>query len=313
MIKEKIIDREYLEKLDKELEMIPLTFDPIFKGVFGNNIDLLKRFLNEVLELDLDVREMNVRLLNTELPKQNIREYQKRIDIYLCINNNIYIDIEINRSNFNRVKLRNYLYGSKTYSMLLESGDNISELEDKYFWQLNLNTEDKSVDYGEDIIVRYSLTKKSVYLDQDKIVLKFLEYYKKLYYTDKNELNEAGIWLAGLMSTNFVELFDIYSNILESDDLSNFIKDVIDMSLENFNIHEWEKEKLDALVYYNHYKDGVSEGFEDGFDNGFDNGFEEATVKTIKEMLKKEISLQDIADITNKSIEEIKQIKNSLE
>ena len=313
MIKEKIIDREYLEKLDKELEMIPLTFDPIFKGVFGNNIDLLKRFLNEVLELDLDVREMNVRLLNTELPKQNIREYQKRIDIYLCINNNIYIDIEINRSNFNRVKLRNYLYGSKTYSMLLESGDNISELEDKYFWQLNLNTEDKSVDYGEDIIVRYSLTKKSIYLDQDKIVLKFLEYYKKLYYTDKNELNEAGIWLAGLMSTNFVELFDIYSNILESDDLSNFIKGVIDMSLENFNIHEWEKEKLDALVYYNHYKDGVSEGFEDGFDNGFDNGFEEATVKTIKEMLKKEISLQDIADITNKSIEEIKQIKNSLE
>ena len=300
MIKERIINREYLKKLDKEIEMIPLTFDPIFKGVFGNNIDLLKRFLNEVLELDLDVREMNVRLLNTELPKQNIREYQKRIDIYLCINNNIYIDIEINRSNFNRVKLRNYLYGSKTYSMLLESGDNISELEDKYFWQLNLNTEDKSVDYGEDIIVRYSLTKKSVYLDQDKIVLKFLEYYKKLYYTDKNELNEAGIWLAGLMSTNFVELFDIYSNILESDDLSNFIKDVIDMSLDNFNIHEWEKEKLDALVYYNHYKDGVSEGFEDGFEDGFDNGFEEATVKTIKEMLKKEISLQDIAEVSKK-------------
>ena len=293
MIKEKIIDREYLEKLDKELEMIPLTFDPIFKGVFGNNIDLLKRFLNEVLELDLDVREMNVRLLNTELPKQNIREYQKRIDIYLCINNNIYIDIEINRSNFNRVKLRNYLYGSKTYSMLLESGDNISELEDKYFWQLNLNTEDKSVDYGEDIIVRYSLTKKSVYLDQDKIVLKFLEYYKKLYYTDKNELNEAGIWLAGLMSTNFVELFDIYSNILESDDLSNFIKDVIDMSLDNFNIHEWEKEKLDALVYYNHYKDGLSEGFEDGFEQGV----EENTINTIKEMLKNNASYEFISKI----------------
>ena len=65
MIKEKIIDREYLEKLDKELEMIPLTFDPIFKGVFGNNIDLLKRFLNEVLELDLDVIEMYVIILNT--------------------------------------------------------------------------------------------------------------------------------------------------------------------------------------------------------------------------------------------------------
>lgn len=116
---------------------------------------------------------MVVRMLNCELPKQNIREYQKRIDIYVCINEKIYIDIEINRSNFNRVKLRNYLYSSKAYSMLLETGDKVDELEDKYFCQLNLNTEDKSIDYGEDIIVRYSLTKKSIYFNQDKIILKF--------------------------------------------------------------------------------------------------------------------------------------------
>ena len=57
--------------------------------------------------------------------------------------------------------------------MLLESGEKVIDLEDKYFCQLNLNAEDKSIDYGEDIIVRYNLTKKSIYLDQDKIVLKF--------------------------------------------------------------------------------------------------------------------------------------------
>ena len=109
MIEDKmVINRDYLEMLDKNLEMIPITFDPVFKGVFGNNLELLKRFLNEVLELELDTNEMNIRMLNTELPKQNIREYQKRIDIYVCINEKIYIDIEINRSNFNRVKLRNY-------------------------------------------------------------------------------------------------------------------------------------------------------------------------------------------------------------
>ena len=122
-------------------------------------------------------------------------------------------------------------------------------------------------------------------------------------------MNEAGIWLAGLMSTNFVELFDIYSNILESDDLSNFIKDVIDMSLENFNIHEWEKEKLDALVYYNHYKDGLSEGFEDGFEHGI----EENTINTIKEMLKNNASYDFISKVTNKSIDEIKEIEENLE
>ena len=38
-----IIKREYLEKLDKELEIIPITFDQMFKSVFGKNLELLKK------------------------------------------------------------------------------------------------------------------------------------------------------------------------------------------------------------------------------------------------------------------------------
>ena len=33
IINKENIDREYLEALDKEIEMIPLTFDPVFKSV----------------------------------------------------------------------------------------------------------------------------------------------------------------------------------------------------------------------------------------------------------------------------------------
>lgn len=62
---------------------------------------------------------------------------------------------------------------TETNYKMIEDIKEVIYLEDKYFCQLNLNTEDKSIDYGEDIIVRYSLTKKSIYLDQDKIVLKF--------------------------------------------------------------------------------------------------------------------------------------------
>lgn len=213
------------------------------------------------------------------------------------INENIYVDIEINKSNFNRVKLRNYLYGSKTYSMLLETGKDISNLEDKYFWQLNLNTEDRSIDYGEDVIVRYSLTKQSIYMNQDKIVLKFLEYYRNLYYTDKNKLDEAGIWLAGLTATTFKELYDIYGNILDNDELSILIGDVIRMSKEDFNIHEWEKEKMDALVKYNYYKDGR----------------EENLIDIIKEMFKNNASIDFISKVTKKSEEELLKIKGAID
>ena len=297
MIKEKrIITREYLSVLDNEIELIPLTFDIVWKGVFSRNIDLLKRFLNEVLNLELDVNVMKVRFLNTELPKQNKKEYQKRIDLYVCINGNTYVEIEINRSNFERVKLRNYLYGSKVFSMLIDTGDSVSKLEDMYFIQLNLNTKDKSLNYGEDVIVRYSLTNERIYMEQDKIFLKFLEYYRNLYYTDVNKLDEGGVWLAGLTSTTFVELFDIYSHILNDEELTKLLKDVIDMSMENFNIHEWNREKMDELVKYNHYKAGKDETLNN----------------TVKEMLKNNISKEIISKVTKLSDTEIKEIEESM-
>lgn len=300
MIKEKLITKEYVDLLDNKIEMIPLTFDIMFKSVFSKNLDLLKRFLNEVLNLKLNINEINVRFLNTELPKQNKKEYQKQVDLYVCINDNIFIEIEINRSNFDKVKLRNYLYGSKIYSMFLDTREEAKLLKDKFFIQLNLNTKDKSLNFGEDIIVRYSLTNDYIYLEQDKIVLKFLEYYRNLYYTDSTKLDESGFWLAGLNSTTFSELFDIYSNILNNNDLTKLIEEVYNMSMENFNIHEWNKEKMDELVMYNHYKDGKEEGIK------------ETINITVKEMLKNNADIEFISKVTKLSNEEIKKIEESM-
>ena len=42
MVGERIIDKEYLKKVDKDVKMIPLTFDVVLKGVFERNRDLLK-------------------------------------------------------------------------------------------------------------------------------------------------------------------------------------------------------------------------------------------------------------------------------
>jgi len=192
--------------------------------------------------------------------------------------------------------MRNYLYCTKIYSMSLESGNNVSELEDKYFVQLNLNTKEKGKRIGREEIVLYNITKNEIYMEQEKIILEFIEYYKNLYYTDKKKLDESGFWLAGLGSTTFTEIFDIYSNILKKQELSSFIKGVVSMSLENFNIHEWEKEKMDALVNYNHYKDGINDGIEQNI------------INTIKEMYKNNIEIELISKITNKSIKEIKNI-----
>ena len=91
--------------------------------------------------------------------KQQIidKEYLKKVDILVILNDKIYVDIEANRSNFAKSKFRNSLYCDKLYTTLLETGDIAS--------QLNLNTEDKSISYGGDMIVLYSTTNKEISID----------------------------------------------------------------------------------------------------------------------------------------------------
>ena len=39
-----ILDTNYLCELDNKVKLLPITFDPIYKGIFGSNIELLKNF-----------------------------------------------------------------------------------------------------------------------------------------------------------------------------------------------------------------------------------------------------------------------------
>ena len=74
-----ILDTNYLSELDKKVKLLPITFDPIFKGIFGSNIELLKNFILSVLEIDIDRDKCKIRLLNNELPIENYKEYKKTV------------------------------------------------------------------------------------------------------------------------------------------------------------------------------------------------------------------------------------------
>ena len=132
-----IINKKNLKEIDKEVRLIPLTYDFMFKSVFEKNLEILKEFFIVLLHLEYDLEELDIRILNNELPKENYREYQKRIDVNIVLKNNIFVEIEINREDFSLVKYRNKMYADKLSSMLLESGDNYKKLENIYFYQLN--------------------------------------------------------------------------------------------------------------------------------------------------------------------------------
>ena len=48
------INKENIQKLDKKLSLIPLSYDRSFKSVFKINLDILRDFLKVVIPLDIN-------------------------------------------------------------------------------------------------------------------------------------------------------------------------------------------------------------------------------------------------------------------
>ena len=295
-----ILDTNYLCELDNKVKLLPITFDPIFKGIFGSNIELLKDFILSVLEIDIDRNKCKIRLINNELPPENYKEYKKNVYLNITLNDDIFIEIEINRSDFNKVKHRNFIYQNKIYSMIPEKGNDPKDIDNVIFYQLNLNTENKTETYGEHVIVPYDTTTKEIYIDNYYTILKYLEFYHKLYYTKSRKLERGELWLAALMSNSFSELYDILSKILSPDKLELIIEESKKTSLNDFNLHAWKQKEMKDLVINKRNRIIRKEGIQ----------YEKN--ETIKNMLKENISYELISKIVKKPIDEIKEIEKSM-
>ena len=300
--------KEYLEKLDKKIEMIPLTVDSAFKSVMTKNTKIFKRFLIETLDIDIDPNNSNLIFLDKELIKENYKEHGKTVDLNVKLDSNLLINVEVNRRDFETIKRRNKLYLEKLHTMQYEVGEDYKDLASEYIYQLNLNYKDKYKNIGENIIVSYDITSNKIFDDNIKIYIKHLEYYKNMFYTNPKSMTYDEIFMAGMMAENFTEIYNIMKNILSDKELNRFMGSMINMSKEYFPIHEWEKEKMDKLVRDTERKLAIEEGLE----QGLEQGREENTINVIKIMLKKKFPYQDISEISGKSIKEIKEIEKSI-
>lgn len=339
---------EELMKLDKEKEFIPLTFDGMFKGLFKKDLNLLKDFILSQLSNDIDSDMCNIQLLDSELVKDKYNEYQKTVDI--CVEmNNILVNVEINREYFKNVEKRNFIFADKLHTMMLHRGDDIESLENKIFVQINLNAVDKYDDnnkkltFGTDKVVLYGLDSGIVYNSNKFVLVKYLEYYRDVYYNKDEKLDEASLWLVLFTSKSYLEMYNILGKLFDDERREQFIRNVISMNNDKAIFEDWEMEKLNELVKYTSeknlkekamkegreqgHKEGRKEGHKQGFAEGLAEGLAEGhaeglaegeeklqvtIIHHIKNMLKENIDIELISKITNKTKEEILEIKKSL-
>ena len=296
-LKEKY-NEKYLRKIDKKNTFIPLTRDYVFKAIMTKNVDIFKDFLIETMDLNITEDNNYLIFLDKELIKGNFKEKGKTIDLNVRIGEDLIIDIEMNTSKYEVVQIRNELFVSKLNTLMFEVGDEYKSLRGKYIYQLNLNANpNEKGDIEPDEAEMTWRRKKKRFSDRQKIFNKYLVYYKNMYYNKTINMTYDEIFMAGLMSNSFTELYDIMKNILSTDKLNNFMESVINMSKEWISLHEWEKEKMDKMVAE---KERELE-------------LREYTEEMIKKMIENNADYDFISKVTNKSTEEIKEIAQSID
>ncbi len=292
------ITKEYLKQLDQTLPMIPLFYDRGFKSVFKINLDILKDFLKVTIPVNINKDDI-INLLDSEIPVTNKNEYKRSVDILVVINNKIFIDVEMNKSKFEYVSKRNFSYGDIISTRLIEKGEDINNLKYKYVYQLNLN-ENPYEDILEDDIVLYGLKTHKIYNSNRHTLIKSLELYRKLYYNEGNTEDEV-IWYTMLTARTFSELYELASKVLDEEKVQRLMEGVIRMSQDEFIIHEWQKEKMDALVKLNEMEGAKKEGIE------------EKTIEIAKNLLNMKMSIEDISKATGLTVKEIEKIRSTNE
>ena len=271
--------------------------DRAFKEVFlkPNNSDLLKALLEFILKIKIDKLEIK----KTELLSGNVNIKDKRVDAIVHTGNKK-IEIEINSQNKNYLHTRSTAYICNIYQSNASVGDTYNEDTDiiqvNLTWGLGKNNDEMK-------IYKIMNEKGELYVKNFIIYEINMDYYDKIWYS-KNEDE--------IKKNQYMIMLD-----LDKKELKNMPKDkIVDKYITNVTIvnddpefqkymsEEEDKKKIQNSLLSEAKEEGISQGIEQGYTSGINDGIKQ----TAKSMLNKNMSIEDISDITGLSIEEINKL-----
>ncbi len=272
----------------KEHEMIELTFDPLFKSLFGKekNKDLLVFLINTLLKLN--ITENDIIINNTELYKENINETGKTVDLIVTIKTSIILNIELNgNTNYPGLINRNVAYISKIYSEQFEIKQDYYKTSKKCI-QINLNN--FGITKEKDMLI-YNLNDNGIKLTSNI----------EIYYIDIEKVSKECYdkdikrFMKVMMSKNYKE---IEENTQYMGKLGEkLVKEVKELANEKFIYGLYDKKKDEEMI-----RNSIRYG-------AYDEGIKDKTLSVVLNMIKERIPINIISKVTGLTKKEIEAIK----
>jgi len=289
------------------MQLLDIKSDYIFKQVFGieKNKDLLISLLNAILQGKPEIKSIELR--NTDISKILQDNKTLRLDVKAQLNDNTYVDIEIQCDNTQEIPERavHYLSG-----MVVEN----SKKEEDYkrvkvigIWILKEKINNRKAAINE-ALMNYEPNEYDRTYERltDKARLIFIELPK---FQPKNldKKHMLDVWMAFLKEP--INAVDI-KNIPEVDRALSHLKYVsADKDVQEiYRLRERTAQDQNSAKIVAVEK-ALAEGIKKGEAIGIEKGTKQKAIETAKKMLLKNVSIEDISEFTGLSVEEIEQLK----
>ena len=262
-------------KSTKEVDMLPLSNDYVFKRIFGKggNEKILKSLLEAILKINIQ----KIEIKNPEIPKETIDEKLSILDIKAEINENTMIDIELQVGNTTAIEKRLVVYNAKLIAGEIKVSEQYQKAKDTIvICILNDNVVKRNA-YLSLAMLKYEETEEIRYVNmgyekEEEYLTDMVKYYiielpkfkrKKPKVAD---LLEKWLYVIG----GDKKMMEEYKN--ENEEIKEAVKQLKEMSADEYERELYEIRERSRLTYNTEMYEARRKGLEEGKTEGLAEG-----------------------------------------
>ena len=278
------------------VEDIVGSCDDFFKAVMlsKKGKKILEQIIGQVLGKEVEILEF----INTELGKTQKIEKNKRIDVIVKIDG-VIANVEVNTNDYNYVKFfRNFAYLVNLFNRYsvkeIDENEKIYDLKTDII-QINLNF--GKVNSKEAILINEFGNDRGMKIKNLRSYDIFMDNFEKFCY-DNGEVDKYKYIL--MLNKSEEELESFYP---DDEIVKDYGEALMKYKSKGF-IYPFTHDEEQAIIHNTEKQ----LAYDEGVDAGVKAGIEQKELDVIKNMLLKNMTIEDIADIVNMSTLEVEEI-----
>ncbi len=276
-----------------------LTMDLVFKIFFSKKLNYLKMIINELTELN--IKEEDITFINNDIYGNNPEDKACILDMSVKLPNGEIVFIEMQNANSTHLVERFSFYTSTRLTEQIKRGNQYQKIKKVYgIFFINEYNEDY-----DDLLIQL---KEKDYRNKKKrrcMIEKNIINLSKIKDIDKYEMSDIfKNFLKFMVCKNDMEMISVVKNKKELEEAYETLKDIeSDADVTDYYIrrkmYELDRESEKAEL---------KEEAEKEIQKGIKKGIEQNKLEVVKKMYAKNIEVKTISEITNLSLDKVKEI-----